>query len=228
MNVPHRPVLLSAVMGVALVLSAPAARAGDDPDELQLRMSDQWQAVRDDRVHGIRAWGRIEPGKRFRSFRVESVLRGSAGALVTRLRDAALYPRWYWSTREATPVRTVSPDEFYLHLVHDAPYAMPDRDVVLHARLREEDGGGELLLESAPDVIPPSPPLIRMPAENIRLTWMPAGPGRLKIIAEGYADPGGKVPFWAVNFAQRSAPYQIILRLSQLAEDDPVPSAPEP
>lgn len=227
MNVPFHPVILPAILGVALTLCALPARAGDDLDELQLPMTDHWQPVRDDRVHGIRAWGRIEPGKRFRAFRVESTLGISSGALVARLRDTALYPRWYWATREATPVRTVSPDDFYIHLIHDAPYAMPDRDVVLHARVREEDGGGELLLESAPDVIPPAPPLIRMPAENIRLTWLPAGPGQLKIVAEGYADPGGKVPFWAVNFAQRSAPYQIVLRLRQLAEDEPVRSAPE-
>jgi hypothetical protein len=219
-----RTACLSLLAAAALTLmSAPPARAQDDLRELQLPMTDRWQLVRDDRLRNIRTYARLEPGKRFRSFKVEAVLPASAETLARLMLDFDSYPRWYWSVRESRLLKQVSATEYYLYLVHNAPYGMPDRDVILHAVVEPPQPDKPYVLlrvRAVPDYLPPQPPLVRMPAEDMTIRFTPLPEGQVRLESEGYADPGGKVPSWAANFVQRSAPYSIILNIQRILEKE--------
>ena len=224
---------LSAAMIVILLGYSCTVLAGDGEnlDELQLKLTDHWQLIKNDRIHNIRSYAKLESGKRFRSFRVEAFINASPESLTRCFLDFSNYSRWYWSVRESRLLKQVSPTEYYLLMVHNAPYAMPDRDVVLHAVVEPptaESPAVVLRVHSEPDYIPPNPPLIRMPAEDILVRFKPLPGNRLELVAEGYADPGGNVPSWAANFVQRSAPYGIILNLQRLLEKETVISGTDP
>ncbi|MDO8331052.1 MAG: hypothetical protein Q7T36_11340 [Fluviicoccus sp.] len=210
------------LIGTALPWSQASAR-DDDLRELQIPMTAEWQLVKDDRTRSIRTFARLETGKRFRSFKVEAVIPASAETLARLMLDFSSYTRWYWSVRESRLLKQVSPTEYFLYLIHNAPYGMPDRDVILHAVVEPPNTGQPFVLlrvNAVPDYMPLQPPLVRMPAEDMTIRFTPLPENKVRIESEGYVDPGGKVPSWASNFVQRSAPYSIIVNIQRMVEKE--------
>ena len=218
----------SSGFGIALLLCtalpwAQASAGDDDLHELQMPMTAEWQLVKDDRTRSIRTFARLETGKRFRSFKVEAVIPASAETLARVMLDFSSYTRWYWSVRESRLLKQVSPTEYFLYLIHNAPYGMPDRDVILHAVVEPPNTEQPFVLlrvNAVPDYMPLQPPLVRMPAEDMTIRFTPLPENKVRIESEGYVDPGGKVPSWASNFVQRSAPYSIIVNIQRMVEKE--------
>ncbi|MDO8417122.1 MAG: hypothetical protein Q7S87_13030 [Agitococcus sp.] len=48
--------------------------------------------------------------------------------------------------------------------------------------------------------------------------WIKIGKNRWKNISEGYIDPNGGAPDWAINFVQRQAPYQTVLGIQRMIQ----------
>jgi hypothetical protein len=59
-----------------------------------------------------------------------------------------------------------------------------------------------------------------MTAENMRIKISPLADNQVLLEAEGYIDPSGKIPTWANNLIQRSAPYSILLGLQRMVQLD--------
>ena len=59
-----------------------------------------------------------------------------------------------------------------------------------------------------------------MTAENMRIKITPFPDNQVLLEAEGYIDPSGKIPTWANNLIQRSAPYSILLGLQRMVQLD--------
>lgn len=214
---------LPAVILLVLAGTVSPALAQEDLRELQLPLSDTWRLVKDDPVRNVRTYARLEPGKRFRSFKVEAVIDAPVTTLARLMLDFDRYPDWYWSVRESRLLKQVSPTEYYLYLVHNAPYGMPDRDVILHASVIPPTPDNPVILlhvRAEPGFLPEQPPLVRMPAEDMTIRFTPLPENRVRIESEGYVDPGGKVPSWASNFVQRSAPYSIIVNIQRMVEKE--------
>lgn len=216
---------LQAVLLSSLLLGATYAQAASDDkadlDELQLPMSSEWRLITHDRIHNIRTWARLEDGKRFRSFKVEALLSASMESIARLMLDFDSYPRWYWSVRESRLLRQVSATEYIAYMVHNAPYGMPDRDVILRAMIEPQGKGhpyAVLRVNALPGYMPLQPPLVRMPAEEMQIRFTPQPGNKVLLETEGYVDPGGRVPTWAANFVQRSAPYSIMLGMVRMLE----------
>ncbi|HEX5360167.1 MAG TPA: hypothetical protein VFW49_03635 [Fluviicoccus sp.] len=211
--------MLAASLSVAIV----PAHGQEDLHELQMPMTAEWQLVKDDRIRNVRTYARLETGKRFRSFKVEAVIASPPETLARLMLDFQSYTRWYWSVRESRLLQQVSPTEYYVYLVHNAPYGMPDRDVILHAVVEPQTPEKPYVLlhvKAVPDFMPLQPPLVRMPAEDMTIRFTPLPEDRVRIESEGYVDPGGRVPPWASNFVQRSAPYGIIVNIQRMVEKE--------
>lgn len=212
-------------LGVTLALMQQSAFAQQDDnlDELRTKLSAEWTLVRHDRLHNIKTFAKQEDNQRFRSFKVEAILSCSFETIARVLLDFEGYRRWYWEVREAKLIRQDSATNYFFYMVHRAPYGLPDRDVVLHAVIEPQTETRKsiiLTIRSEPNILPLKPPLIRMAAENMRVKISPLPDSQVLLEAEGYIDPSGKIPTWANNLIQRSAPYSILLGLQRMVQLD--------
>jgi hypothetical protein len=195
----------------------------DDLEEFRTKLTNEWMLVKNDRLHNIKTFAKQEDGKRFRSFKVEAVINTTFETITRVLLDFANYPRWYWEVREAKLLRKDSPTDYYFYMVHHAPYGLPDRDVILHIVIDPPTATRNSIhvsIRSEPDIKPLKPPLIRMAAENMHIKISNLTENQVLLEAEGYIDPSGKIPTWANNLIQRSAPYSILLSLQRMVQLD--------
>ena len=215
---------LTTLMTLCLAFTAlPALAASDDDlNDFRDKLTDQWVLVKQDRLRNIKTWIKQEDGKRFRSFKVEATLTGTVETYTRVMLDADNFNKWYWEVMESKMLKRPSPTEYYMYLKHRAPYGQPNRDVVLHAKLEPQTAQNRTLtinIQAAPDFIPEKPGLVRMLAEDMVVRVSPLIGNRILVEAEGYVDPGGNVPNWAINYIQRSAPYSILLGLQRMMEN---------
>ena len=201
---------------------APPMLAADQKqqlEELRPKIGNEWQLVKHDKHRHIKTYTKLEDNQRIRSFKVEGHIRAKADTVVRVLLDFDNYKNWYWEVAESRLIKQVSPTEYYIYLVHRAPYGIPSRDVILHAIVEPQTPSQNYVLlkvKAAPNMLPTQPNLVRMPAENMTIKFIPLPQQVMKIEAEGFIDPGGKVPAWDANLIQRNAPYAVTLGLQRM------------
>lgn len=215
-----------------VAIQLPVYAANDDIDELQMKLTNQWTLVKNDRLRQIKTYARLEDGKQYRSFKATMLMKDvKPETLVRFLLDFENYDRWYWQVLESKLLKKVSPTEYYVYMVHKAPAGLPDRDVILHATVELQTASKNfvvLKVQSEPNYLAPKPPLVRMIAEDLTFKFTPLENGDIAVESEGYVDPGGKVPSWAANFVQHSAPYSVALGSLRMVKKDEYAKSNEP
>lgn len=204
----------------SLMLSLPAL-ADDDDDlrNLQTRLGNEWVQVKHDRRHNIKTFVKQEDGKRYRTIKTESVHEGTLETALRVMTDFEHYGRWSWNVSESSLLKRVSPTEYYVYIVHESPPSIPDRDIVFHMVFEPPTPSRPYLTlrtSAAPDFIPEKPPMVRMLAEDVVVKLTPQPNNKVLMVMEGYVDPGGTMPPWAINFVSRSAPYVTMLGMRRM------------
>ncbi len=220
------------VPALSLAMTLPAlAREDDDLSELQNKLGNEWVLVKNDRLHSVKTYVKQEDAKRYRSFKVEAVFEGSMDALMRVIMDFDHYGRWSWNVLESKLLKKVSPTEYIMYVVHDSPYGVPDRDIVLKMTIEPQTPSRPYItfrFNAMPDYIPEKPPYVRMQAEDMVARFTPMGDGKFLVTNEGYVDPGGKMAPWAINFVSRNAPYITLLGMRRMMSNDEYVNAKTP
>ncbi len=204
-----------------MIASVPTiALAERDLDDFRAEAArNEWRLSKNDKLHEIKVYVKNEEGKNIRSFRVEAVLDAPL-EVVTRVQsDVDNYVRWYFATLEAKLLKKISDKEFVFYMVHDAPIGMPDRDVVLKATIEPMTAKKPFVvikMVSIPDFIPARPPFVRMNAENYVVKFTPQGKDKTLLESEGFIDPGGVSPSWAINYIQGKGPYSNMMGMQRM------------
>ncbi|PTQ88898.1 hypothetical protein C8N29_11047 [Agitococcus lubricus] len=218
-----RSLAFSAISLCLLLLCTTPSYADDELSEFQSKLTNEWTLVKNDRLRNIKTYAKQEDGRRFRSFKVEATMNSTMETIARVLLDFESYKKWWWEVRDVRLIRKDSPTEYFVYMVHRAPYGLPDRDVILHVVIEPQSKTQKFIslkVRANTELLPLKPPLIRMEAEDMVVKFTPLPENRLLIEAQGYVDPGGRVPAWANNFIQRSAPYSILLGLQRMAQLD--------
>ncbi|MDO8418373.1 MAG: hypothetical protein Q7S87_19560 [Agitococcus sp.] len=223
---------LTALMTLFVAFPSYAANDNDDGlDEIQTKLGTEWVLIKNDQLRQIKTYVKQEDGKRFRSFKVDAVLDSTLETAVRVILDVENYKKWYWEILESHIIRANSPTEYYIYLKHRAPYGVPNRDVAGVLLFEPQSKGKNFItmrVKAIKDLVPEKPPLVRMVAEDMTLIYTPLPNNKLHVQAEGYVDPGGRVPGWANNYIQRSAPYSIMLGILRMTEHEKYRNSKEP
>lgn len=204
-----------------MIASVPAiALAERDLDDFRAEAArNEWRLSKSDKLHQIKVYVKNEEGKNIRSFRVEAMLDAPLEVVARVQADVDSYIRWYFAVLEVKLLKKVSDKEFIFYMVHDAPIGTPDRDVILKATIEPMTTKKPFVvvkMTSIPDYAPARPPYVRMTAENYVVKLTPQGKDKTLLESEGFIDPGGTAPSWAVNFVQGKGPYTNMMGMQRM------------
>lgn len=178
-----------------------------------------WRLSKNDNRHNIKVYVKNEDGQKIRSFRVVAMMDSSIETLARVQSDFDDYLRWYFATLEVKFLKKVSDREYIYYLVHDAPIGTPDRDVILRTVIEPMTAKRpyvQLKMNALPNFLPVKPPYVRMEAEDYTARWTPINKNQVLLEAEGFINPGGAAPSWAVNFIQGRGPYINMMGLRRM------------
>ncbi len=189
------------------------AFATDELDDFRTVNKAEWRLIKNDQRQKIKIWTKNEDDKPIRSFKVDSVIDAPLDALFRLGVDIPGMSRWFFQMKSAKVIKLVSAYEVIVYLVFDAPLGVPDRDAIV--RISMFPMGSKqpyhFKWEALPDYLPLKPPFVRMQAANFTAKLTPLNERQTTLETEGYFNPGGHDPVWAVNFMQTRAPYVSLL-----------------
>jgi len=222
------------VMATAAVVPTAWAVDNDLKDVRPEAARNEWQLVKNDATRNIKTYiKQTEDGKRIH-FKIDATIDGSMEKVARVHFDIDNIKRWYWETMESKLLKKVSDREYYYYMSYNAPVSTPDRDAILHAVVEPysaKKGYMEIKVNAVPEFMAPQPNLVRVQAQDINIRFTPISRDKTHLEAEGFVDPGGMVPTWAMNFVQRNAPYTTMLGLQRMVamsayrDSDPSPFA---
>lgn len=208
------------------------AFAEKDLDDFRTETNkNEWRLSKNDKLHEIKVYVKNEEGKAIRSFRVEAMFDAPIEVIARIQGDVDSYMRWYFGALEIKMLKKISDKEFIYYMVHDAPIGTPDRDVILKSTIEPMTAKRPYIsvkIVALPDYLPARPPYVRMDAENYTIKISPQGKDRTMLEAEGFIDPGGTAPSWAVNFVQGKGPYVNMMGMQRMAADPKIRDAKTP
>ncbi|MCP5175244.1 MAG: hypothetical protein H6996_09085 [Moraxellaceae bacterium] len=206
------------VLSLCSITSVPTVYALEALKDVRVeRDKSEWQLVKNDVTRNIKTYIREGDAKRI-NFKIDAVIEGTLEAVARVHFDINNIKHWYWETLDSRLLQKVSSTEYYYYMQYNAPVTMPDRDAILHAKIEPysaKKGYMQLSIKAVPDYLPPQGNLVRVQEQDMTVKFTPIAKDKVRLEAEGFVDPGGIAPTWAMNFIQRNAPYSTMLDLQR-------------
>jgi hypothetical protein len=135
--------------------------------------------------------------------------------------DADRHQEWLFSCSDSALVAQTSAATGIVYNRTEAPWPVPDRDVVLDSRVEIVDGEREVIVRFSATEHPERPPtkgVVRMPYLQGHYHLLAVDEGRTRVEYQVDSDPGGSLPAWLATRGTREMPLETLRALrSQLA-----------
>ena len=179
-----------------------------------------WQLSRDE--DEIQIYTRDNPTSAVKSFKSSMVIKSRLATLVSVIQDTNAYPRWLHDCKAAKKLKKTGNNNVFNYIVTGMPWPVADRDAIVHSVLSQNDKNKqiEIILGSAPAMIPPKNGMVRI--QKLLGKWLltPLESGQVNVVYEMNVDPGGNIPKWLVNALAVDLPFYTLQKLRQIVKED--------
>ena len=173
----------------------------------------KWELKRNE--NGIEVFTRTPLTGNLKELRVICELTTTKAQLIKTLQDIKHYDEWVYSTRKATLLKTVNPEQIVFYSVSRLPWPIKDRDLIVQLTVIPDSTANrfEIQAKSLPDYLPKNPDLIRVPYSLAVWRVIVVDDHTLKVDYTFSVNPGGSIPAWLVNTTLAVGPYNSFMGL---------------
>jgi len=172
--------------------------------------------------NNIKVWTRESETMSMKSFKAVTIVKATTAQLVAVLNDVEAYPEWMSDLSYAEVLDEISENERYYYFEVDAPWPVSNRDNVVHYELEEDPttNGYKITVTGMPEYLPEKPDIVRITKSAGTWLIIPRENGESEIVFEYSADPGGKLPAWAINIFIVDGPFKTLSNLKGFVKQD--------
>ncbi len=177
--------------------------------------ADGWELVKD--KDGIQIYTRLTEGSKFRTYKGEAILKIGMDDMYRTLTDLDNYDQWVYSCKESILLSKTAEDEFIYYSVMSLPFPFDDRDMTTKMKVTRGDGTIRFATSLIKGKQSPEG-LVPVAAYEEATTLIKTGDNQVRMIMEGYFEPGGSLPAWVVNMFLSEGPYESLMAIKKTYE----------
>ena len=164
------------------------------------------------------------------AFRGEGKIKAPLGKLLYVIEDSAHWKEWIENFDSGRVLERKSPFHKVFYQSFDSPFPVKDRDIVYEAKTIREAGSSKVIIAMRSVVHPKAPKTVgvRVDLKYTRYEITPLPDGYLQVVLETSSDPGGSLPGFLVNWAQRDYPLKLFKGLRRQVKKKHAKFAPLP
>ncbi len=150
---------------------------------------------------GIKTYSRKTVDSKINSIKIEADFSTSLSRIVSIITDVSAYDDWIYNSKNTRLLKQVSPTELYYYGEVKFPWPTTNRDFVSHVTL-SQDPRSKTVTINASNVSgwePVKKGLVRIDNSVGKWTITPIDKGRINVLYELHADPGGDLPALLIN-----------------------------
>lgn len=179
-------------------------------------LADGWELVKD--KDGIKIYTRTTEGSKFRTYKGEAILTIGMEAMYRVLTDLDNYDQWVYSCSESRLLSKMDTNEYTYYSIMSLPWPFDNRDMTTRMKvIRGNDTirfstslvQGKQALQKG---------LVPIAAYEEVTTLVKINDRQIKMIMEGYFEPGGTLPAWVINMFLSEGPYESLMTIKKLHE----------
>ncbi len=164
------------------------------------------------------------------AFRGEGHITAPVGKLLYVIEDPTHWKDWIENLDKGRILEKKSPFHKVFYQTFDSPFPASDRDIVYEAKTRRDEATDKIFVEMRSVHHPKAPKTVgvrvNLKYTRYEITSLPGG--RLHVVLETLSDPGGSLPGFLVNWAQREYPVKLFQGLRKQVRRPHVKLAPVP
>lgn len=166
----------------------------------------------------IVVYTRAEKGSGFKSFKAVTTVEASTDEIISMLKDADSYTKWYGYTKTSKLLKQEN-DVQYNYVETIFPWPFVNRDMVYRMSINSLHSGViEISLNGLPNYIPEKKGITRMQKAEGYLLLKPLG-GKTEITYEFHSEPGDNIPTWLANNSIAELPFKTLLGLREVLKE---------
>ncbi|NJN47507.1 MAG: START domain-containing protein [Candidatus Competibacteraceae bacterium] len=175
-----------------------------------------WELIRDEAA--IQVFARAVPGSKIKALKGITHVQAPLAGVVALLQDAEANIEWVYHSGGVRVLQQVSEREAYVYAITEAPWPISDRDAVIRFSLQQNPHNRmvTITMSGHPDYLAPQQSYVRMPVFEGFWQLTPLSNGRVEIVCQLHAEPGGFIPDWLANSAAQKAAYQTLVNLRNI------------
>lgn len=155
---------------------------------------------------GIVVYTRAEKGSAFKSFKAIAKVEASTDEIISKLKDADNYTKWYGYTKTSKLIKQEDSVQ-YNYVETTFPWPFANRDMVYRMAINFlHSGVVKISLTGLPNYIPEKKGIERMQKADGYLLLKPLD-GKTEIIYEFHSEPGDNIPTWLANNSIAELPF---------------------
>ena len=182
---------------------------------------EKWHLIYEE--DGINIHRRVMEESSFLEFKAEGNLRGTVSEYLSVLLDIDEHPNWVPRCLEARNIDKINDRENIIYAVFAGVWPVADRDYAARMSITSKPDIQTVRIDiervDLPDVLPVSTDRVHIP--YLKSCWIleQINQELTRVELRAYADPGGWIPAWVINWGYRKIPYQFLTNLeSQVAK----------
>lgn len=183
---------------------------------LNSAMGQEWNLVKT--ADGIDVYTRENPNSSFNAFRAEMTLETTIEEIEYILKNLDKYKDVFPDTEELTILKRINENKHIQYSHTDAPWPVSDRDGVFEVTFEKSPSDGSLVstARALPTYIPEKNGIVRIQKSTSSWQAMPKENGKIQIMYEVEAEPGGNIPEWLANSTVSELPYNTFVNLRKV------------
>ncbi|MDA1048615.1 MAG: START domain-containing protein [Verrucomicrobia bacterium] len=164
------------------------------------------------------------------AFRGEGQITAPIGKLLYVIEDSAHWKEWIENFDKGHLIQKKADFHKIFYQAFDSPFPASDRDIVYEARTRRDASTGKVYVEMRSVLHPKAPKTVgvRVNLKYTRYEITPLKEGCLHVVLETLSNPGGSLPDFLVNWAQRDYPVKLFQGLRRQVKKNHAKLAPVP
>ena len=181
----------------------------------------QWEEVYEE--EGIKVWEKYIEGSSVVAFRGQAIINSNIHELFSVLYDADHKKDFLQNVIEFRNLKIKSPYEGinYIRLGNNIPF-IDDRDVILESKITPIPSQKKIIVNfsnSAQNLVPLVEDTVRIPKLKGHWSFEALGLEKTQIFYQVESDPGGLIPKWLVNLANKRLPFNTIKKMRTLSKN---------
>jgi hypothetical protein len=169
-----------------------------------------WNFVKE--KDGIKVFTKKEQGNNLKSFKATTDVHSTIEKVYNLIGNVDNHDWWDKNLSEIRVLLKEKDKHYQYYLVYDVPWPLSDRDLCVDARVTTDPVTGKRVISATPlpNMIPEKPECVRIKKYWQRWTIIPMDKGVIRLILEGFVDPGGSVPDWLYNMVITDTPLKVM------------------
>ncbi len=168
--------------------------------------------------NGISVYTRYAEGLEIKEFRAVMTVKSNVNSIEKILDDYKKYPKWQENLTKIEIVKKISAKKIYLHFFTDIGWPIDNRDVV-SLMMKKTSNDRKIITykyRSVPNYIPRTKNYLRIKKTTGFWKIEKKENGRVKVIYQFIANPGGSIPTWLINTFLIDGPFKTMSNLKKM------------